>query len=615
MRPVRLAVLLAALAAALPAPARAALPPVKHVFVIILENHNYDEVYGPSLQAPYLAHDLTGQGQLLTQYYAIGHESLGNYLALLSGQAPNPYTQADAPAYVDFLPGTPAADGQVTGQGAVYPATVQTVANELNDAGLTWRGYMQDMGNAAGQPQTCRHPAPGAPDDTQSARQGDQYAARHNPFVYFHAIIDTPACAANDVPLDRLPNDLISAATTPNFSFISPNLCDDGHDAPCVDGAPGGLVSADAFLKEWVPRITGSPAFQEDGLLIVTFDEARSSSSGDAKADSSGCCNEQPGPNTLSPGGRNPGPGGGRVPAILISRFIKPGTLNSTPYNHYALLRSVQDIFGLRPYLGYAGQAGLRSFGDDVFNNPAGIAPNPAPTGGGAPCRPKRLPAARRGRFRRGALIERLAVRRGTRPRLSLRLTHSARVYVRARRGRRAHTVIRSAKACRTYTVRLPFRHGRLSVAASTRGGTERRGLGALLAPSERNLRLRGPFRGRDAHAPDLRASGKGRTGPRRTPPQEGRMSPEDLRELLGRVEDPRDVMVWSMDDRRTLPELHDAWIAARADAGDAYIAWCKSPGREAYAVYRAAADRADAAAAALAVRRRRDSTRRAEAA
>jgi hypothetical protein len=92
-------------------------------------------------------------------------------------------------------------------------------------------------------------------------------------------------------------------------------------------------------------------------------------------------------------------------------------------------------------------------------------------------------------------------------------------------------------------------------------------------------------------------------------------MSPDELRELLSRVADPRDMMVWSMDDRRTLPELHDAWAAARAEADDAYVAWCKRPGREAYAVYRAAADRADAAAGALAVRRRRDSTGRAEAA
>jgi hypothetical protein len=92
-------------------------------------------------------------------------------------------------------------------------------------------------------------------------------------------------------------------------------------------------------------------------------------------------------------------------------------------------------------------------------------------------------------------------------------------------------------------------------------------------------------------------------------------MSPDELRQLLGRIEDPREILVWSADDERTLTELDTAWRAARSDADAAYVAWCRAPGREGYAVYRAAEDRADAAAAALAVRRRGDSTGRAKAA
>ncbi|HEX7942389.1 MAG TPA: alkaline phosphatase family protein, partial [Gemmatimonadaceae bacterium] len=95
---------------------------------------------------------------------------------------------------------------------------------------------------------------------------------------------------------------------------------------------------------------------------IVTFDEALS-------IDASACCNERSGPNT-SRAGIN-GPGGGRTGAVLLSPFIKPGTVSDAPYNHYAMLRSVEDIFGL-PYLGYAGQAGLASFGGDVYTQPAG---------------------------------------------------------------------------------------------------------------------------------------------------------------------------------------------------------------------------------------------------
>src|SRR3954463_16313896 len=114
---------------------------------------------------------------------------------------------------------------------------------------------MEDMPNPPAAPKTCRHPAIGAQDDTQKAEKGDQYAMRHNPFMYFHSIIDDQAhCDASVVPLSRLADDLEAASTTPASSFISPTLCHDGHAEPCVDGQPGGLVSANRFLENWVPR-------------------------------------------------------------------------------------------------------------------------------------------------------------------------------------------------------------------------------------------------------------------------------------------------------------------------------------------------------------------------
>jgi hypothetical protein len=176
--------------------------------------------------------------------------------------------------------------------------------------------------------------------------------------VYFHSIVDSPSCAAQDVPLSALSGDLASAGTTPALSFITPNLCDDGHDDPCIDGRPGGLTAADAWLREWIPRILGSPAFQQDGLLVVTFDEAEN--------DASACCGEPQGPNTPNNGGLTPGRGGGRVGAVVVSPFVTPGTVNDTPYNHYALLRSIEDVFGVG-HLGYAARPGLRAFGDDVY--------------------------------------------------------------------------------------------------------------------------------------------------------------------------------------------------------------------------------------------------------
>jgi hypothetical protein len=329
-----------------------------HVFVIVLENKSYDETFGPGSPATYLSQTLPARGALLRQYHGTGHLSLDNYISMVSGQAPNPQTQSDCQYYTDFVPALPllTPDGQAVGNGCVYPKHVLTVADQLDAAGRSWKGYMEDMG------EPCRHPALNTRDDTQSAEVGDQYATRHNPFMYFHSIIDDPArCAAHVVDLSHLEQDLASVETTPQFSFITPDLCHDGHDEPCVDGEPGGLVSADAFLQTWVPRITGSPAFGRDGILIVTFDEAEVEG---GHMDASACCNEPTGPNTPMPGIF--GPGGGRTGTVVLSPFVRPGTVTDQGYNHYSLLRTIEDLYGL-DHLGYAGQPGLRPFGDDVF--------------------------------------------------------------------------------------------------------------------------------------------------------------------------------------------------------------------------------------------------------
>ena len=154
----------------------------------------------------------------------------------------------------------------------------------------------------------------------------------------------------------------------------------------CVDGAPGGLAAADRFLSQWVPKITASPAFRRDGLLVITFDESDldeivnpRTGSTVLRGDAAACCNEPPGPN-VSPydagvvgtwerinGPGIIGPGGGRTGAVMLSPFIRPGTVSMVPYNHYSFLRSVEDIFRLE-HLGYAAQPGLASFGADLYS-------------------------------------------------------------------------------------------------------------------------------------------------------------------------------------------------------------------------------------------------------
>ena len=334
------------------------------MFVINLENKGFEETWGAASPATFLNQTLRPKGQLLTQYYGIGHFSLDNYIAQISGQAPNPDTQADCTTFSDFVSTGKGDLGQELGKGCVYPKDVKTIADQLTADGKTWRSYQEDIGNSATEPKTCRHPAIGAGDTTLAARTGDMYATRHNPFMYFHSIIDDQAsCDANVVGLDALTTDLASEASTPNLAYITPNLCHDGHDAPCADGQPGGLVSSDKLLSDVVPGILASPAFAKDALLVITFDEAEI-------GDSEACCATPPSPNAPKPGGN--GPGGGRVGALLISSHVAPGTQNDTPYNHYSLLCSIEDLFGY-DHLGFAGAPGLKCFGDDVY----GATPKP----------------------------------------------------------------------------------------------------------------------------------------------------------------------------------------------------------------------------------------------
>ena len=343
---------------------RHVMPPVQHVFVIVLENEGFDTTFNSHSRAPYLADTLRKAGAFLRRYYGIGHFSLDNYIAMISGIAPTRATQIDCPHYDQFVATGMARDGQPVGNGCIYPAGIPTIANQLRARHRTWKGFMEDMGNdPAREPATCGHPKVGVPDTTERATPHDQYATKHDPFVYFHAILDSASCKENVVPLTQLQLALQSPKRTPNFSFIVPNLCHDGHDHPCRNGEPGGLTSANAFLRHWVPLIVHSPAFRADGLLVITFDEALSI---DARA----CCREQSGPNTRKAGVN--GPGGGRTGAVLLSRFIKPGTVTNVAYNHYSFLRSIEDIFGLS-HLGYARRPGVVSFGRDVFTRYRGV--------------------------------------------------------------------------------------------------------------------------------------------------------------------------------------------------------------------------------------------------
>jgi hypothetical protein len=352
-------------------------PKIRHVFVIMLENEDYKTTFGEPASDPYLAETLPAQGALLEEYYATGHESNDNYISIVSGQPPNPDNQADCQDFNEFVDPVMLSDGVEEGIGCVYPASVENIGTQLSARKLKWKAYEQDMGNNPDrEAAACGHPTLGAKDNTQEAEEGDGYATRHDPFVYFQSVIDnqtycdehvvamgSPSGAMPASALRRetgLATDLAKVSSTPNFSFITPNLCNDGHDYPCKNQAsgPSALADIDSFLETWVPKITSSPAFRKNGLLEITFDE-----SDGPQSDSSSCCDETPGPDSSLPG--ITGPGGGRIGAVLISPFIAPGTVSTTPYNHYSSLATFESLFGLPRLADAASVPGI--FGPDVF--------------------------------------------------------------------------------------------------------------------------------------------------------------------------------------------------------------------------------------------------------
>jgi Phosphoesterase family len=308
--------------------------PIKHVFVVSLASHGYEAAFGPTPAMPYLAGSLRPQGTLLTNYSLLDPASLPNSIAAVSGQAPSEATRADCPDY----------------DACVFPVETLSLADQLVSAQLSWSAYLEGMADETGQPSNCVHPDPGVPEIAVAGG----YAARLNPFVFFHSLLDLGDCATNDVPFTELAKDLKKLDATPNFAFIAPNLCDAGFRGQCPVGTADGPAAADAFLSRVVPAILASPAYKRDGLLIVGFGAVDTAPPLDPANPA-----EAPSAEPLRSG------------ALLISRFLRPGGTDSAPYNPYSLLRSTEDLFGLDRLAG-AGGMRVRSFAARILAANAG---------------------------------------------------------------------------------------------------------------------------------------------------------------------------------------------------------------------------------------------------
>jgi hypothetical protein len=386
------------------------LPPVKHIFLILLSDRGFYKSFAAGPRAGYLGGALRRQGELIQNYYAVAGAPLANEIALISGQGPTPQTASDCPVVSRIRPGLRGPHAQILGAGCVYPAATRSLATQLTRAGERWKAYLQGVSTTA--PTACKVPKLGSR-VPQTARTSNTYLAWRNPFVYFRALTGGGACRTDEVGLGQLAIDLKSDSTTPSLAYIVPAPCQDGSEAPCKPNARPTLAGANRFLKSVVPEIKHSPAYEDGALIAITFDQAPQTG---PNADSSACCGPSSYPNLrtlttapavppaamgaggttttttttdtasttgstststtptnpLSGGETSPTGGGGQVGLLLISQYVKPNSTDVIDYfNHYSLLGSIEKLFGL-PRLGYAGAPGLPVFGIGVFNNYAG---------------------------------------------------------------------------------------------------------------------------------------------------------------------------------------------------------------------------------------------------
>ena len=345
-----------ALAVAGAAPARAAtgtglegIPAFDHIVVLPLENEDATTTFGPGSPATYL-NALKDQWTFLPNYYGTSHVSLGNYVTMTSGLPANPATTSDCLAQNLFQ--------CVASVTATSPATGNVhLGDQLDAAGLGWAGYLD------GPKVDCFHadysPAAPPPDPYQGNSQtgaGD-YADRHNPWIYYSNVIgDDARCQAHVHPYTRLATDLAND-TLPAFSFVTPDTCHDGHDAPCSSGAPGGLTSADQWLAHELPPLIAYLQAHR-GLLVVNFDEGNPATTG-----------QTPCPTCAGLGL------GGRTGAVLIGAGVPQGATVTTGYDHASLLRTVEDSFGISEHLGLAGSPLAAPMTDAFTTTPAAVVP------------------------------------------------------------------------------------------------------------------------------------------------------------------------------------------------------------------------------------------------
>ncbi|MGI8510001.1 MAG: alkaline phosphatase family protein [Gemmatimonadaceae bacterium] len=262
-----------------------------HVIVVVLENENASTVDGvPEMAA------LARQGTLLRNYYAVAHPSYPNYLALISGKTfvgSDPRAQHDPVAYraLDF------GDAQLL-------INAPTLVDRMEARGVSWNAFAEDYPETSSAPAQC-----------DWIRSAGLYSRKHVPFLSFTGFHEHPAWCAHVRNLRWFRKDSLAA-----YTFITPNMVHDGHDAP--------LDSAVKWTSAFLRPVLADSALMRTTLVVITFDES-------ANPLSEMLTGSQP----------------NRIYTALIGGMVGTGAVSNTPYSHYSLLRTIELNFGLAPSL------------------------------------------------------------------------------------------------------------------------------------------------------------------------------------------------------------------------------------------------------------------------
>jgi hypothetical protein len=297
------------------------VPSFNHVFVIIGENTEIGQVNKSN--SPYLMNQVKPDAAWLTNYFAVTHFSEANYAAMTSGQ----FTHCQ----------------QFDGSIASCHQDVENIFHQLDGVtpnAVSWKSWMESM------PNPCQVVSAGG------AKTLNHYAPKHNPAVFYDNVeglggVWSPdpsgqsnECKTNDIPTGGTgPNDMstfnarLATGNVAQFNYIVPNECEDGHDNCKPQG--NGVTQFDNFLAQEVPQIENSPAFGSDGVLIITYDEGTSNK---------------------GPGTSKQFSGGGNVIFAVVSPLAQAGEYGSN-YNHYSLLRTLEDGYGITDHPAHAANA------------------------------------------------------------------------------------------------------------------------------------------------------------------------------------------------------------------------------------------------------------------